>query len=81
MSLHERRDLTVLRSADEIAFRMAGNGAVLDFFGPFSIRNGVDDLTLCGARYPASDVSGESGDHATHSRHRTLQASVYFTNR
>src|SRR6185312_1233098 len=46
MSLHERRDVTVLGAADEIALPMAGDGAIFDLCGPFSNGNGVDDLTL-----------------------------------
>src|ERR1019366_8933466 len=46
MTFYERRDGTVLGAADESAFPMTRNGAVLDLCGPFSNGNGVDDLTL-----------------------------------
>src|SRR5271168_2578564 len=45
MSLHQRRDVTVLCATNEIAFPMTGNGAVLDFCGPFPDGDGIDDLT------------------------------------
>jgi hypothetical protein len=45
MAFHQRRDVTVFRATNEIAFPMAGDGAVLDFCGPFPDGDGVYDLT------------------------------------
>src|ERR1700677_1409331 len=45
MSFHQRRDVTVFCAANEIAFPMTGNGAVLDFCRSFPDGNGVYDLT------------------------------------
>jgi hypothetical protein len=45
MTFHRDGDVTVLGAADEIAFQMTGNGAVLDFHGPFPDADGIDDLT------------------------------------
>jgi hypothetical protein len=45
MTFHQRGDVTVLGAAEQIALPMATNGAVLDFRGPFSNGNGIDDLT------------------------------------
>jgi hypothetical protein len=36
MTFHQSGDVTVLGTAQQIALPMAGNGAVLDFRGPFS---------------------------------------------
>jgi hypothetical protein len=44
MTFHQGCDVTVLGAADEIAFPMAGNGAVLDFRGSLPDGDGVDDL-------------------------------------
>jgi len=55
MSLYERRDVTVLGAADEVAFPMSGNRAILDFCGSFSNRNGVDDLAA--VRFAANGKS------------------------
>jgi hypothetical protein len=44
MTLHESGDVTVLRTADEVAFPMSGNGAIFDLCGSFSNGNRVDDL-------------------------------------
>jgi hypothetical protein len=35
MTFHQRGNVTVLGAAQQIAFPMAGDGAVLDFRGPF----------------------------------------------
>ena len=45
MPFHQRRDVTVFRATNEIAFPMAGDGAVLDFCRPFPNGNGIYDLT------------------------------------
>ena len=45
MAFHQSRDVTVLGAANEIALPMAGDGAVLDFCGPFPDGDGIDDLT------------------------------------
>ena len=45
MTFHQGCDVTVLGAADEIAFPMTGNGAILDFRGPFPDGDGIDDLT------------------------------------
>ncbi len=44
--------MTVLGAANEVTLPMAGDGAVLDFRGPFSNGNGVDDLTLVVSAIP-----------------------------
>ncbi len=46
MPFYERRDVTVLRAPDEIAFPMTGDGAVFDLCRSFPNGNGVDDLTF-----------------------------------
>ena len=43
--IHQGGDVTVLGAADEVALPMTGNGAVLDFCGPFSNGDRIDDLT------------------------------------
>src|SRR5579864_6756663 len=45
MTFHQRGDVTVLDAADEVALPMAGNGAVLNFRGPFPDGDGIDDLS------------------------------------
>src|SRR5476651_1144000 len=45
MTFHERRDVAVLCTANEIALPMAGDGAVLDFRGPFPDRDRINNLT------------------------------------
>ena len=45
MTFHQRGDVTVLGAAQQIALPMTGNGAVLDFCGPFPDGDGIDDLT------------------------------------
>src|SRR3990172_8156602 len=45
MAFHQRCDVTVLDAAEQIALPMTGNGAVLDFRGPFPDGDGIDDLT------------------------------------
>src|SRR5712671_5498894 len=45
MTFHQGCDVTVPGAAKQIALPMTRNGAVLDFRGPFSNGNGVDDLT------------------------------------
>src|SRR5271168_1548251 len=45
MPLHQRRDVTVFCATNEIAFPMAGDGAVLDLCGPFPDGDGIYDLT------------------------------------
>src|SRR5580698_5627103 len=45
MPLDQRRDVTVFCATDEIALPMTGNGAVLDFCGPFPDGNSIYDLT------------------------------------
>jgi hypothetical protein len=45
MPLHQRRDVTVLCTTNEIAFPMTRNGAALDFCGPFPDGDGIHDLT------------------------------------
>jgi hypothetical protein len=45
MSFHQRRDVTVFCAANEIAFPMTRDGAVLDFCRSFPDGNGVYDLT------------------------------------
>jgi hypothetical protein len=45
MSFHQCRDVTVFCATHEIAFPMAGNGAVLNFCGPFPNGDGICDLT------------------------------------
>src|SRR5258708_1055989 len=41
MSFHQRRDVTVFCAANEIAFPMAGDGAVRNFSGPFPDGDGA----------------------------------------
>ena len=45
MAFHQRRYVAVFCAADEIAFPMTGNGAVLNFSGPFPDGDGIYDLT------------------------------------
>jgi len=45
MTFHQGGDVTVLGAANQVAFPMAGNGAVLNFRGPFPDGDGIDDLT------------------------------------
>src|ERR1700735_762448 len=45
MPLHQGCDVTVFCATNEIALPMTGDGAVLDFCGPFPDRDGIDDLT------------------------------------
>jgi PLD-like domain len=45
MTFHRGGDVTVLSTAKKIALPMTGNGAVLDFCGPFPDGNGIDDLS------------------------------------
>jgi hypothetical protein len=45
MTFHQSRNVTVPGAANEIAFPMTGNGAILDFCGPFPDRDSIDDLT------------------------------------
>ena len=45
MAFPEGGDVTVLRPAQEIAFPMAGNGAVFDLRGPFPNGDGSDNLS------------------------------------
>src|ERR1700730_7503607 len=44
MTFHQSRDVTVLGAANQVALPMAGNGAVLNFRGPFPDGDGIDDL-------------------------------------
>jgi hypothetical protein len=46
MTFHQRDDVAVLRASQQIAFPMAGDGAIFDLRGSFPNRNGVDDLTF-----------------------------------
>ena len=45
MTFHQGCYVTVLCAAKEITLPMTGNGAVLDFRGPFPNGDGIDDLT------------------------------------
>ena len=45
MTLDQRRDMTVVGATKQIAFPMAGNGAILNLRGPFPNGDGIDDLT------------------------------------
>jgi hypothetical protein len=45
MTLHQGRYVTVPGAANQIALPMTGNGAVLDFCGPFPDGDGINDLT------------------------------------
>src|SRR5712664_1010790 len=45
MPLHQCRDVSVFCATNQIAFPMTGDGAVLDFCGPFTDGNGIYDLT------------------------------------
>ncbi len=45
MTLHQGRYVTVPGAANQIALPMTGNGAVLDFCGPFLDGDGINDLT------------------------------------
>src|SRR5712672_1490863 len=45
MTFHQRRDVSVLGAANEVALPMAGDGAVLDLCGSFSNGNCIHDLT------------------------------------
>jgi uncharacterized membrane protein YphA (DoxX/SURF4 family) len=45
---HQGRDVAVFCAPNEIAFPMTGDGAVLDFCGPFPDGNGIYDLTMSG---------------------------------
>jgi len=42
MALHQGYDVTVARTAQQIALPMTGNGSVFDFCGPFPDGNGHD---------------------------------------
>ena len=46
MTLHQRGHVAVARPAQQIAFPMAGNGAIFDFRRSFADGNGIDDLAL-----------------------------------
>jgi hypothetical protein len=52
MTFHQRRNRTVLGAANEVAFPMSGDGAILDLCGPFSNGNGVADLTTAVSAIP-----------------------------
>jgi hypothetical protein len=45
MAFHQRRDVTVLRAAQQIAFPMTRNRSVFRFRRSFADRDGIDDLT------------------------------------
>src|SRR5580698_805810 len=45
MAFHQRRDVTVLRAAQQIAFPMTRNSSVFRFRRSFADRDGIDDLT------------------------------------
>jgi hypothetical protein len=44
MTFHQGCDVTVLAAAQQIALPMTGDGAVLDFSGPFPDGDGINDL-------------------------------------
>src|SRR5260370_3417133 len=44
MTLHSSRDVPVLCAAQQITFPMPRNGSVFHFRGPFTDRDGIDDL-------------------------------------
>src|SRR5260370_16473205 len=44
MTLHSSRDVTVLCAAQQITFPMPRNRSVFHFRGPFTDRDGIDDL-------------------------------------
>jgi len=49
MTFHQGGDVTVVRAAQQIALPLTGNGAVLDFRGPFSDGDGIHDLATMAA--------------------------------
>jgi len=49
MTFHQGGDVSVVRAAQQIALPLTGNGAVLDFRGPFSDGDGIHDLATMAA--------------------------------
>jgi hypothetical protein len=45
MAFYKRRNVTVLRAAQQIAFSMTRNRSVFHFRRSFADRDGIDDLT------------------------------------
>jgi hypothetical protein len=45
MSFHQRCDVIVFGSAEQIALRMTGDGAIFNFCGSFPDGDSIDDLT------------------------------------